>query len=97
MIHPTHGLRAGAPEHPVGFHRGHRVSGWRHGVRYDGDMLAIYGEGGGKATTEQCRTGLGIDWSHDRAQLVEAIPPAYTQYLGAQLITQLAHDEGKTA
>lgn len=81
----------------MGFHRGHRVSGWRHGVRYDGDMLAIYGEGGGKATTEQCRTGLGIDWSHDRAQLVEAIPPAYTQYLGAQLITQLAHDEGKTA
>lgn len=77
------------PEHPVGFHRGHRVSGWRHGVRYEGDMLAIYGDGGGKATVDECRRGLGIDWSHDRRQLVEAIPPAYTEFLGRQLLAQL--------
>lgn len=75
------------PVHPS--HRGHRVSGWRHGVRYEGDMLAVYGKGGGKATVEECREGLGIDWSWDRARLVEAIPPAYTEYIGAQLLTHV--------
>jgi hypothetical protein len=75
------------PEHPS--HRGHRVSGWRHGVRYDGDMLAVYGNGGGKASTAQCREALGIDWSWDRAQLVEAIPPAYTEHIGHALMAHV--------
>jgi hypothetical protein len=73
-------------------HRG-RVSGWRHGVRYDGPYLAVYGDGGGKATVEECREGLGIDWSWDRAQLVEAIPPAYTEHIGRQLLAYLAADD----
>jgi DNA (cytosine-5)-methyltransferase 1 len=77
-----------APVHPS--HRGHRVSGWRHGVRYEGDMLAIYGNGGGKATTQECREGLGIDWSWDRAQLVEAIPPSYSEFIGLRLIEHLS-------
>jgi hypothetical protein len=76
-----------APVHPS--HRGHRVSGWRHGVRYEGDMLAVYGKGGGKATTAECRAGLGIDWSWDRAQLVEAIPPAYTEHIGRALLAEV--------
>ena len=73
-------------------HRGHRVRGWRHGRYYDGDMLAIYGEGGGKATVEECREGLGIDWSWDRAQLVEAIPPAYTEFIGMYLLTHVTQE-----
>jgi hypothetical protein len=75
---------ADAPAHRS--HRGHRVRGWRHGVYHDGDMFAVYGSGGGKATAAECRVGLGIDWSWDRAQLVEAIPPAYTEWLGGQLL-----------
>lgn len=71
-------------------HRGHRVSGWRHGVRYEGDMLAVYGNGGGKATVEECQEGLGIDWSTDRAQLVEAVPPAYYEFIGARLLDHVA-------
>ncbi len=74
------GWSVAQPPHPS--HRGHRVAGWRHGVRYEGDMLAVYGRGGGKATVAECREGLGIYWSEDRAQLVEAIPPAYTEHLG---------------
>lgn len=70
-------------------HRGHRVRGWRHGEYHDGDMLAVYGDGGGKATTAECREALGIDWSWDRARLVEAIPPAYTEYVGAGLMAHL--------
>jgi hypothetical protein len=70
-------------------HRGHRTRGWRHGQYYDGDILAVYGNGGGKATVEECRTGLGIDWSWDRAQLVEAIPPAFTEFIGTSLMAHL--------
>ena len=79
------------PAHPS--HDGHRVAGWRHGVKYDGDMLAVYGDGGGKATVDECREGLGIDWSWDRGQLVEAIPPAFTEHIGRELfqvVTQTA-------
>lgn len=70
-------------------HAGHRTRGWRHGAYYDGDILAVYGKGGGKATTEECRKALGIDWSWDRPQLVEAIPPAYTEYIGGYLLDHL--------
>lgn len=79
-----------APDHPRGLHRGHRVRGWRHGKYYGGDMLAVYGGtssyGGGKASVDECREALGIDWSRNRGQLVEAIPPAYTEFLGLQLM-----------
>lgn len=80
-----------APAHPS--HAGHRVSGWRHGVRYEGDMLAVYGDGGGKATTEECREGLGIDWSWDRDQLIESVPPAYSEVIGHGLMAHLTGAE----
>jgi hypothetical protein len=82
------GWSATAPAHPS--HAGHRVRGWRHGEYHDGDMLAVYGDGGGKATVEECRDALGIDWSWNRAQLVEAIPPVYTEHIGVQLLAHLA-------
>lgn len=69
-------------------HRG-RVRGWRHGRYFDGPYLAVYGNGGGKATAEECRSAQGIDWSWDRAGLVEAIPPAYTEYIGVRLAANL--------
>jgi hypothetical protein len=74
-----------APEHPS--HAGHRVSGWRHGVKYEGDMVAVYGDGGGKATAAEARDALGIDWTWDRDALVEAIPPAYTEFIGRAWLT----------
>ena len=72
-----------APAHKP--HRG-RVRGWRHGQYFDGPYVAAYGNGGGKASVAELREAMGIDWSHDRAQLVEAIPPAYTEWIGAQLL-----------
>lgn len=70
-------------------HRG-RVAGWRHGVYYDGPYVAPYGNGGGKGTVEQWQQGLGIDWTSDRRELAEALPPAYTEFIGSQLIKELA-------
>jgi hypothetical protein len=68
-------------------HRG-RVRGWRHGAFYDGPYVAVYGNGGGKATVPEIREAMGIDWSVDRDQLVEAIPPAYTEFIGRALLRE---------
>lgn len=66
-------------------HRG-RVSGWRHGQYFEGPYFAVYGTGGGKGTTPEWQQAMGIDWTTDRKSLAEAIPPAYTQYIGEHLM-----------
>lgn len=71
------------PEHPK--HRG-RVAGYRHGQRHDGPYFAVYGNGGGKGTVSQWQEAMGIDWTTSRRSIAEAIPPAYTEYLGARLL-----------
>lgn len=61
--------------------------------------IGIYGEGARDSrrkfdkgvpdfTTEQGRVAMGIDWM-TTAELSQAIPPAYTEYLGRQLIQQV--------
>lgn len=35
------------------------------------------------------RAAMGIDWKMSREELAEAIPPAYTEYIGAQLASRL--------
>ena len=64
-------------------HRG-RVRGWRHGEYFDGPYVQVHGKGGGKATAAEASTAMGIDWM-DYAGLVDAIPPAYTEVIGAQI------------
>jgi DNA (cytosine-5)-methyltransferase 1 len=66
-------------------HRG-RVAGWRHGEWFDGPYFAVYGEGGGKGTVAQWQTAMGIDWTDNRKSIAEAIPPAYTRFIGAHLM-----------
>ncbi|WP_344859719.1 DNA cytosine methyltransferase [Planomonospora alba] len=77
------GLTVPQPEHPS--HQGHRVRGWRHGRFYEGDMFAVYGNGGYKGTIAEWQEAMGIDWTSDRRELAEAIPPAYTRYIGENL------------
>ncbi|WP_406050677.1 DNA methylase [Streptomyces virginiae] len=73
------------PTHPA--HRG-RVRGWRHGEYFDGPYVAAYGKGGGKATVAEIREAKGIDWSTDHLALREALPPAYTRWIGAAFLTR---------
>lgn len=75
-----------APEHKP--HRG-RVAGWRHGQHFDGPYFAVYGNGGGKGTVKQWQDAMGIDWTDDRHELAEAIPPSYTEFIGHQLMANL--------
>lgn len=77
------GFFAFQPEHVS--HRG-RVAGWRHGIYHDGPYAAVYGDGGGKGTVTQWQAAMGIDWTTDRHELAEAIPPAYTEYIGGFLM-----------
>jgi hypothetical protein len=65
-------------------HRG-RVAGYRHGQWFDGPYFAVYGDGGGKGTVSQWREAMGIHWTSDRKSIAEAIPPAYTRFIGGQL------------
>lgn len=67
-------------------HRG-RVRGWRHGTWHDGPYVAAYGAGGGKASVAEMQTAMQITWTSDRTELTEAIPPAYTEYIGREYLT----------
>lgn len=76
-----------APHHPK--HRG-RVRGWRHGEYFDGPYVAVYGKGGGKASLSEAQAAMGIEWIDDYDAIVEAIPPAYTEFVGTQLMNAMA-------
>lgn len=62
--------------------------------------IGVYGEGARDSrrkfdkgipdfTTEQARIAMGIDWM-TLAELCQAIPPAYTRFIGAHLLAHLA-------
>ena len=66
-------------------HRG-RVAGWRHGEWFDGPYFAVYGEGGGKGTVSQWQDAMDMHWTSNRKSIAEAIPKAYTRFIGGQLM-----------
>lgn len=69
----------GKPKHIK--HRG-RVRGWNHGVFHDGPYVAGYGVGGDKGTVPELQKAMDIHWTSVRKELTEAIPPAYTEWVG---------------
>ncbi|MFI5862116.1 DNA methylase [Streptomyces sp. NPDC051546] len=72
------------PTHPR--HRGY-VRGHRHGVHREGPYVAAYGKGGGKASVPEMQHAMGITWTDVHTELTEAIPPAYTQWIGTAFLT----------
>lgn len=72
------GINPGAWHKP---HRG-RVSGYRHGEWFDGPYVAVYGDGGGKGSVEDWQRAMDIRWTKNRQSIAQAIPPAYTRYIG---------------
>jgi DNA (cytosine-5)-methyltransferase 1 len=62
-----------------------------------GRPIGVYGSlrdeipNGGKTavSVEEAREAMGIDWAMKWGDLVEAIPPIYTEYLGKQALDQI--------
>lgn len=57
---------------------------YEHGKIRKRRWPAVYGHGGGKSI-EAGPAAMGIDWM-TRAELVEAIPPRFTEFIGEQLL-----------
>lgn len=69
-------------------HRG-RVKGWRHGEVFEGYYYQVYGDGGGKGSVPEWQDAMGMPWVKKRKTIAEAIPPAFTEYIGAHIIKEL--------
>lgn len=55
------------------------------GTRPRATVVQVYGNGGNR---EMWSAAMGIDWMTDR-ELAQAIPPAYTKFVGRQLLSHL--------
>ena len=73
---PPHG------RHPLVFTHDKRKA---HYGRLDQSTSFVQVTGGGNSTVANARSAMGIGWM-SKAELNEAIPPAYTQHLGEQLL-----------
>lgn len=72
-------------------------------VRRQASPVAVYGKPDGRtlwkrtdakelqawSSIEEGQEALGVPWIHDAIQIAEAIPPAYTEFIGRQLLEQL--------
>lgn len=62
---------------------------WRpNGERRLSTVVQVYGNAGGR---EHWASAMGIDWM-THAEMAEAIPPAYTQHIGEQLLVHLRRE-----
>lgn len=68
---------------------------WAPLCRHQGQPVGVYGYGGGgkmtrgyKGTEAEYREAMGIDWA-TKAEIAQAIPPAYTEWIGKQLMEAL--------
>lgn len=84
-----HGFSVPPLEHPS--HEGYRVKGYRHGKKVDGNVYGVYGAGGGKGQREEWQRAMGIYWTRNNHSLAEAIPPAFSEYVGKYLLKDLAN------
>lgn len=61
--------------------------------------LTVAGHSGGSSTRDgitvpqvwEWKIGMGIDWMRNRRELAEAVPPAYTKWIGKQLLKVMGH------
>lgn len=77
-----------APQIPGKAHIPHRgkVTAHTRGAQQYGYYAGVYGHGGGKGTVEDWQDAMDIWWMETRPELSQAIPPAYTEYIGNEMM-----------
>ena len=60
-----------------------------HYGRLDDMTAFVQVTGGGNSSKAAAADAMGINWMRTKKQLNESIPPAYTEFLGRQLVTHL--------
>lgn len=81
-------------KHPLVFTYDKRKS---HYGKLDQDYSFVQVTGGGNCTMKNAREAMGIDWMRTKVELNESIPPAYTEYLGTQLLKAVRQGRKKAA
>jgi DNA (cytosine-5)-methyltransferase 1 len=76
-------------KHPLVFTHDKRKA---HYGQLDQNTAFVQVTGGGNATIANKADAMGIDWMTGK-ELNEAIPPAYTRWIGALLIRRRQHDQ----
>ena len=71
--------------HPLVFTHDKRKN---HYGKLDQNTAYVQVTGGGNCSIENAKAALGIDWM-TKAELNESIPPAYTEFIGTQLLAHL--------
>lgn len=74
-------------EHPLVFTHDKRKS---HYGKLDQDTSFVQVTGGGNAKIANKRAAMGIDWRMTNLEVNEAIPPAYGEHIGKQLMEGIA-------
>ena len=65
-------------------HRGYAIGVYGHGT-WDNNILESNHRGGNQGSAAECAEAMGIDWC-GRLGVVQAVPPAYAQYIGEQML-----------
>ena len=74
------------PPHPLVFTHDKRK---KHYGKLDQDTSYVQVTGGGNATLANKKRAMGMPWVKSHHEVNEAIPPAYTEFIGSQLMGHL--------
>ncbi len=78
--------------HPLVFTHDKRKG---HYGKLDQNKAFVQVTGGGNCSIANAKGAMGIDWM-TKSELNEAIPPAYTEFLGSQILTWLNDHDDET-
>ena len=79
----------GRPAASTGCLRSYSAREWSREKGWDYRDMTVTGKGRRAGTADRWRELLGIDWPTTQHELAESIPPAYTEWIGSQLVRAL--------